>query len=817
MYERSGAPRRWESRTESEREGVRVAPGLGLVRDRVERVALLAMQSSPAPLPGDEVAGGTSVYVASVAAALAAVGVSCDIYTRATSPDQPVLRDLGPGVRLVSVEAGPLAPLGRTQLVPLVQTFTGNLAEVGEDLGPYQLLSAHWWLSGLAGLRLRAWWRVPMEFRPHSLALARNRALVDLALARSPARSQCEARIIDRADLLVAGSESESADLMGHYGAPAGKVRVIPCGVDPELFRPGDPQRARDRLGVDLTARHLLAYVGRLDTIKGVELAIETLAALSDQWPSLDVELLLVGGSTDPVRYRQQVAALRHRVNWQAAAGRVHFIPAQPHRSLPSVYQAADLLLMPSRTETFGLVALEAQACGTPVVASRAGSLPEVVSDRITGALVTRRDPGAWARTIAVLLGCPARLQAMRALAFGLLSLPDGPDLSLAAAAQLLGRDEGPTQMLLERLIDVQMLQSPAPGRYQMHDLLRLFAREQAQRQERPEARRAALRRVLHWYHATAQRANRLVQPANLRRGGDGEAGGAQFQDRAGAMAWLEEERKNLLAAARQAAKQPRPLAGVTVALADALFFFAQTRGYWRDWEELNQLAIQVSRRLGDRTAESRALSDLAGAYYRFGRLHEAIEHLEQALRIHRDLGDLEGESAVLGNLTIAYHESGRLEEAIASCERGRMICRQSGYRYGEAIHVNTLARVYQAQGRLDDAIEALRVSLEIFEDLGDAYGQGNSLANLGEAYRLAGRPSEAVEFCERGLARFREVGDRSDEAEALARLGSALDALGDHEQARLRWREALDIFSAIGAPRAAEILTLLGEHPTTE
>ena len=817
MYERSGAPRRWESRTESEREGVRVAPGLGLVRDRVERVALLAMQSSPAPLPGDEVAGGTSVYVASVAAALAAVGVSCDIYTRATSPDQPVLRDLGPGVRLVSVEAGPLAPLGRTQLVPLVQTFTGNLAEVGEDLGPYQLLSAHWWLSGLAGLRLRAWWRVPMEFRPHSLALARNRALVDLALARSPARSQCEARIIDRADLLVAGSESESADLMGHYGTPVGKVRVIPCGVDPELFRPGDPQRARDRLGVDLTARHLLAYVGRLDTIKGVELAIETLAALSDHWPSLDVELLLVGGSTDPVRYRQQVAALRHRVNWQAAAGRVHFIPAQPHRSLPSVYQAADLLLMPSRTETFGLVALEAQACGTPVVASRAGSLPEVVSDRITGALVTRRDPGAWARTIAALLGCPARLQAMRALAFGLLSLPDGPDLSLAAAAQLLGRDEGPTQMLLERLIDVQMLQSPAPGRYQMHDLLRLFAREQAQRQERPEARRAALRRVLHWYRATAQRANRLVQPANLRRGGDGEAGGAQFQDRAGAMAWLEEERKNLLAAARQAAKQPRPLAGVTVALADALFFFAQTRGYWRDWEELNQLAIQVSRRLGDRTAESRALSDLAGAYYRFGRLHEAIEHLEQALRIHRDLGDLEGESAVLGNLTIAYHESGRLEEAIASCERGRMICRQSGYRYGEAIHVNTLARVYQAQGRLDDAIEALRVSLEIFEDLGDAYGQGNSLANLGEAYRLAGRPSEAVEFCERGLARFREVGDRSDEAEALARLGSALDALGDHEQARLRWREALDIFSAIGAPRAAEILTLLGEHPTTE
>jgi tetratricopeptide (TPR) repeat protein len=402
------------------------------------------------------------------------------------------------------------------------------------------------------------------------------------------------------------------------------------------------------------------------------------------------------------------------------------------------------------------------------------------------------------------------RVDQASALAFGLLSLPDGPNLSLEAAAQLLGLDETQTEMLLERLIDAQLLHSPAPGRYQMHDLLRLFAREKLRHQERPAARRAALGRLLRWYCATAQHANRLVQPASMRRGANGEAGGAQFQDRAAAMAWLEEERRNLLAAARQAAEQPRPLAAVTVALAEALFFFAQTRGYWRDWEELNLLAIRVSRRLGDRVAESRALSDLAGACYRLGRLDEAIDHLQRALRIHRELGDLEGESAALGNLALAYHESGRLEEAIAICERGRAICRRTGYRYGEGIHLNTLARVYQAQGRLDEAIDALRVSLEIFEDLGDAYGQGNSLANLGEAYRLAGRAAEAVECCERGIAHFREVGDRFDEAEALARLGSALDALGDHEQARRRWREALAIFEAIGSPRASQVANLL-------
>jgi D-inositol-3-phosphate glycosyltransferase len=385
--------------------------------DRVERVALLAMQSSPAPLPGAEPAGGTSVYVASVAAALARVGVACDIYTRATSPDQPWLRELGPGVRLVCVPAGPRVPLARTRLVTLVEAFAAGVAELGEELGPYQLLSTHWWLSGMAGLRLRERWGVPMEFRPHSLALDRNHALRDGHTIRSPERAQGEARAIAQADLLVAGSGSEYADLTGRYGAPADKIRLVPCGVDPELFWPGDRRRARDRLGLDLEGRHLLVYVGRLDPIKGIDLAVDVLAALNEGWPGLDVELLVVGGSPRPLRYRQQVAELRNRVNWQAAAGRVHFIPARPHQALSLVYQAADLLVMPSRTETFGLVALEAQACGVPVVASRAGSLPEVVSDGISGVLVGRRDVRIWAEMVAALLTSPARLQAMRAAA----------------------------------------------------------------------------------------------------------------------------------------------------------------------------------------------------------------------------------------------------------------------------------------------------------------------------------------------------------------------------------------------------------------
>jgi tetratricopeptide (TPR) repeat protein/transcriptional regulator with XRE-family HTH domain len=424
--------------------------------------------------------------------------------------------------------------------------------------------------------------------------------------------------------------------------------------------------------------------------------------------------------------------------------------------------------------------------------------------------------------SLQVLQQSPDPVDRAAAAAFGLLSLPDGPDLSLAAAARLLGQSESTAQSMLERLTDAQMLESPLPGRYRMHDLLRLFARAQADQQLRPAARRAALRRVQRWYQTTAERANHLVQPADLRRGSGGEAGGeggagaVQLRDRGAALAWLEAERGNLVAAAQQAARRPGSSAAVTVKLAASLFFFMQARGYWQDWEELNRLAVRVTRRLGDVEGEGRALSDLAGASYRLGRIDEAISCLRRALQIHRDRGDLAGESAVLGNLGIAYCESGRLEEAATSCEQGLRICRASGYRYGEAMQLNTLGRVYQGQGRFDAASAALEQSLSIFEELGDAWGQGNSLTNLGEVCRRAGRAEESLELCRRGLARFREVGDRFNEAEALGRLGSALDALGEHEQARAHWREALEILRAIGAPREREILRLLGEDPAS-
>ncbi len=394
----------------------------------------------------------------------------------------------------------------------------------------------------------------------------------------------------------------------------------------------------------------------------------------------------------------------------------------------------------------------------------------------------------------------------LAARVFRLLGLLDGPDISIPVAAALIDKSAATVEAVLERLVDAQMLQSPIPGRYRLHDLLRLFAREQAHRQERPAAQRAALRRALRCYLTTTQRANRLLAPANLRRDVGGNVDGVGLGDRQHAILWLEAERDNLIAAAQQAAAEPERLGAVTVEMAAALFWFLQARGYWRDWRTLNQLALQVTRRLSDRKGQGQALSDLAGAYHRLGQVDEAIACLEESLRICRELGDSAGEQAVLSNLGIVYREAGRFGEAISSSERSLAICRESGDRYGEGMLLNSLGQIYREQRRFDAATTAYANSLRIFQEMGDAYGQGNALLNLGEASWATGRHEKAIDYCVRSLALFREIDDRPDEAESLWWLGNALDALGQREQALARRREAFAIFQAIGSPRAKQI-----------
>jgi D-inositol-3-phosphate glycosyltransferase len=379
---------------------------------QVRRAAILALECSPLQRPGTHGVGGVSVYLAAITRELVRQGVTCHIYTRATSPRQPGVVKLQEGVWLMHVRAGPQAHLARRDVLTLLDPFTDEVLRLARRYGPYEVINSHWWLSGLIGLRLRMHWNVPLVHCTHSLALSGNLTIQFGEALYEPDRAHSEAISIAHADLLIAASESERRDLVQLYGVSPDRIRVILAGVDHERFRPDDQRAARDRLGIDAT--HLLAYVGRLDRIKGADLAASTMAELL-RYPQVDVDLLVVGGT--PVQHRDEISQLRNFVNWHATNGRVRFMPAYPQHTLPTVYQAADLLLMPSRTETFGLVALEAQACGTPVVASRSGSLPEVVADGITGVLVPERDPAAYAAVVAGLLEDRNRRRAMGAAA----------------------------------------------------------------------------------------------------------------------------------------------------------------------------------------------------------------------------------------------------------------------------------------------------------------------------------------------------------------------------------------------------------------
>jgi D-inositol-3-phosphate glycosyltransferase len=247
----------------------------------------------------------------------------------------------------------------------------------------------------------------------HTLGRVKNLSLADGDEPEPPTRLAGEERVAAAADCLLAPTPFEARQLVELYGATPARVRVVPYGVDRARFHPGDRQAARAALGV--ARRHVLAFVGRLQPLKGPDVAVLALADLVRQRPDLDVELLVVGGASgngggEPARLARLAADA-------GVADRVRFLAAQPHDRLATVYQAADLVLMPSWSESFGLVALEAQACGIPVVAAGVGGLQHAVGDGTTGVLVASHQPEAWAGAVARLLSNPRRLAAMGAAA----------------------------------------------------------------------------------------------------------------------------------------------------------------------------------------------------------------------------------------------------------------------------------------------------------------------------------------------------------------------------------------------------------------
>ncbi len=370
----------------------------------IHRVVFLTMHTSPLLVPGQGSAGGMNVYVDELARAMAARGVDVDVFTRRHAPDLQAVVPVVPGYRVHHVPAGPSHPLGPADLAPFVLPFADEVERRIRRFDPLpDVVHSHYWLSGWAGivLKRRLGLRVANSF--HTLGRVKD-------LTRRPddapeplLRIATEHEVIEEADCVVASTAAEAADLLEHYGADPGRLCTSPPGVDRSLFHPGSRSAARARLGLGRGPRVL--YVGRIQPLKGVDVAVEAFARVAEQVPGVRMDV--VGGASGPNGH-DEVAALRRRVVELGLAGRVEFHGPVAHRRLADWYRAADLLVVPSRSESFGLVAAEAQACGLPVVASRVGGLAELVEDGCSGLLVDGWDPGDYAEAILTILEDPA-------------------------------------------------------------------------------------------------------------------------------------------------------------------------------------------------------------------------------------------------------------------------------------------------------------------------------------------------------------------------------------------------------------------------
>lgn len=361
-----------------------------------QRIAMLSLHTSPlAPLGGRET-GGMNVYVLEVARGLAALGVAVDVFTRRTSEAGPEVEEFAPGARLVQVTAGPAERLEKEDLLPYVEPFVQRVEafRVREGLS-YEAIYSHYWLSVAAGDRLAARWGVPHAAMFHTLGDVKLRARA--SESERPERLEAERRLVHRLDRIVAATEHERQLLRQIFRVDAGKVAVIPLGVDLGMFTPRPQARARARLGLDPVRRFVLA-VGRIEPLKGLDILIRAIGELQSRVP---VDLLIIGGDE---RAASEIARLQAIAAEVGAGDAVRFLGPKPHETLADWYAAADVVAVPSFYESFGLVAVEAMACGTPVVASRVGGLASTVVDGRTGYLVPWRCPEPFAERIELLL-----------------------------------------------------------------------------------------------------------------------------------------------------------------------------------------------------------------------------------------------------------------------------------------------------------------------------------------------------------------------------------------------------------------------------
>ncbi len=370
------------------------------------RVAMISLHTSPLDQPGTGDAGGMNVYVIELARRLAAENVEVDIFTRATSSALEPLVEAAPGVRVRHVHAGPFEGLDKAELPAQLCAFAREVlrVEAAHPLGHYDAVHSHYWLSGQVGALARDRWGVPLVHSMHTMAKVKNQALADGDTPEPAARIIGEEQVVDAADMLIANTGIEADQLVDLYDADPDRVEVVHPGVDLSVFRPMGRAAARAALGLAADA-YVPLFAGRIQPLKAPDVLLRAVAVLLARDPALRDRLVvpIVGGPSGSGLDRPE--ALASLATELGIADVVRFVPPVDQAELARWYAAATLVAVPSYNESFGLVAAEAQACGTPVVAAAVGGLPTVVRDRRSGLLVPGHAPQDWADALARVLG----------------------------------------------------------------------------------------------------------------------------------------------------------------------------------------------------------------------------------------------------------------------------------------------------------------------------------------------------------------------------------------------------------------------------
>ncbi len=370
-------------------------------------VAMLSVHTSPLDSPGrTKDAGGMNVYMRQLASELGQNNTRVDLFTRWTDERIPRIIHLTHNVRVIHIQAGPLAPVPKHDLHQYLPEFVQRIETFAhQEAIDYDVLHSHYWLSGVAAMQLAQRWDIPHVTMFHTLG--RFKMLANPHQPEPPLRLEMEQRIIQHADCIISATADERTQMARSCGVAARRIEVIPCGVDLKRFMPQDRRHARQSLALDQHTPVLL-FVGRLDPFKGPDVLLRAASMMEE-----DAQIVIVGGALSGDQDLQQLQALAASLG---ISHRVHFLGARPQEELPMLYSAADVTVVPSYHESFGLVAVESLACGTPVVATRAGGLMTVVRHDETGFLVPRC-PGFFAARLDMFLRNPDLRERMRAAA----------------------------------------------------------------------------------------------------------------------------------------------------------------------------------------------------------------------------------------------------------------------------------------------------------------------------------------------------------------------------------------------------------------